>query len=162
MRDQTPNLSLFSEHHTTRLPRTLMAVQGESMSSCISSSEITMATKCNSGSNKWWLAIRKNSVPQQATGSQTLVSGCLGEHHTARPPRHLIAVGLGIRGSWEAQVLFPLGIRFCYWIFCFHIVKPLMPMLALLPNLCIMGKLDRVQNDLADLLCSGSFHFILV
>ena len=39
-------------------------IQGESMSSCISSSEITLATKCNSGS-KWPLAIQKNSVPQQ-------------------------------------------------------------------------------------------------
>ena len=26
--------------------------------------------------------------------------------------------------------------------FCFHVVKPRMPTLALLPTLCIMGKLD--------------------
>ena len=32
---------------------------------------------------------------------------------------------------------------FCYWIFCFHVVKPLMPRLAWLPTLCIMEKLKN-------------------
>ena len=37
-------------------------------------------------------------------------------------------------------VLFPPGVTFCYQIFCFHVVKPLMPILALLPMLCICEK----------------------
>ena len=34
---------------------------------------------------------------------------------------------------WEAQVLFPLRVTFFTGFFCFHVVKPLMPILALLP-----------------------------
>ena len=37
----------------------------ESMSSCVSSSDITLVTKCKSGLNKWWLVIWKKIVPQQ-------------------------------------------------------------------------------------------------
>ena len=37
----------------------------ERMSSCFLMSVITLATKYNIGFNKWWLAIWKNSVPQQ-------------------------------------------------------------------------------------------------
>ena len=40
------------------------------------------------------------------------------------------------------MVLFPPGVTFCYQIFCFHIVKPLMAILALLPMLCICEKPD--------------------
>ena len=35
----------------------------------------------------------------------------------------------------KGHVLFPLGVTFFTGIFCFHIVKPLMPILALLPTL---------------------------
>ena len=46
-------------------------------------------------------------------------------------------VGPGIRGSILT------GVTFYYWIFfVFHVVKTLMSTLALLPTLCIMGKLD--------------------
>ena len=34
--------------------------------------------------------------------------------------------------SWEAWVLFPLGVTFCHWIL-FQVVKPLMPIFAWLP-----------------------------
>ena len=33
-----------------------------------------------------------------------------------------------------------LGVTFFTEIFCFHVVKPLMPTLELLPTLCIYGK----------------------
>ena len=68
-RSQTVASHYPGEHHTTRLLNhwsvSHSPLQGESMSSCILSSEITLATKCNSGSNKWPLAIWKNSVPQR-------------------------------------------------------------------------------------------------
>ena len=34
------------------------------------------------------------------------------------------------------------GVTFCYWILFFHVAKPLIPILALLPLLCITGKLE--------------------
>ena len=42
--------------------------------------------------------------------------------------------------SEAAWVLFPLGVTFCHWIF-FHVVKPLMSILSLLPILSICEKL---------------------
>ena len=60
----TPASHYLGEHHTARPRRHIWSLshsphQGESMSSCILSSETTMVTKCNSGSKKWPLAIRK-------------------------------------------------------------------------------------------------------
>ena len=53
-------------------------LQGESMSSCISSSEITLTTKCDIGSNKWhYLNKFCASMVDRA-----LASHYPGEHHT--------------------------------------------------------------------------------
>ena len=46
----------------------------------------------------------------------------------------------------RGRVLFPLGVTFCYWIF-FHIVKPQMSILPLLPILSICEKLDCIKSD---------------
>ena len=93
-----PKCPYPGEHHTAKPPRHLITVtfttppplQGESMSSCILSSEITFATKCNSGSNKLY-------NPKKFCTSmvnQTPASCYLGKHHTTRPRRHLITVTL--------------------------------------------------------------------
>ena len=37
----------------------------------------------------------------------------------------------------EVQVQLSLRVTCCYWSFCFHVVKPLMPTLASLPMLCL-------------------------
>ena len=57
--------------------------------------------------------------------------------------------------EWEARVLFPLGVTFCHWIF-FHIVKPLMPILTLLPIRLICEKL--VCNDIFSFVLYWSLH----
>ena len=58
MGTQNPVSCILGEHHTTRPSRlpitvTFTPFQGESMSLCIPSSEITLATKLNSGLNLW-------------------------------------------------------------------------------------------------------------
>ena len=39
----------------------------------------------------------------------------------------------------------PAGGNIFHWIFCFHVVKPLMVILALLPMLCVCENLDCAQ-----------------
>ena len=60
------------------------------------------------------------------------------------------SVGLGIRGSLEAWVLFPLVVTFFTGFFCFHVVKSLMPILALYWHYCqlclITKKLEYLKS----------------
>ena len=57
---------------------------------------------------------------------------------------------------WEAWILFPLGVTFFIGPFYFHVVKPLMPILALLPFLCISKKNCNGKLNTNDL-CTGIF-----
>ena len=77
--ESSPSLSQLGEHHTARLPRhwslSHSPLQGESMSSCVLSSEIILATKCNSGSNKWSLVIWKNLCLNRESNPSLSLSG---------------------------------------------------------------------------------------
>ena len=88
MGNRTPTSHYPGKYHIARLPRHWLlshsSLQGESMLSCVSSSDITLATKCNSESNKW----HDSKHFCASTGNQTLASRYPGEHHTARLPRH--------------------------------------------------------------------------
>ena len=55
------------------------------------------------------------------------------------------SVGLGIRGSSEARVLFPLGVRFSHWIFLSHVVK------ASDANIDIIAKFVQFVKNPSDL-----------
>ena len=71
----TPTSCSRGEHHTARLPRYWSLSHYPSKEKQVLmhlSLEITLATKCNSGSNKWPLAIKKNSVPWQGVKPQPL------------------------------------------------------------------------------------------
>ena len=52
------------------------------------------------------------------------------------------SVGLEMRGP---GVHYLLGLNLVTGIFCFHVVKPRMPSLTLLPKLCFCKKETRVQ-----------------
>ena len=56
------------------------------------------------------------------------------------------SAGLGIRGSWQARVLFPLVVTFFTGFFCFHVVKSLMPILALYWHYCQLCLITKNSN----------------
>ena len=49
---------------------------------------------------------------------------------------------LDLESEVQAQVQSSLGVTFCHWIFV-HVVKPLMPILALLPMLRVCDNPER-------------------
>ena len=49
-------------------------------------------------------------------------------------------------------VLFPPRVTFCYQIFCFHVVKPLMPILALFQMLCTSEKPEYKKDVLSQIM----------
>ena len=65
------------------------------------------------------------------------------------------------RRAWRAEVLSSVstGVTFCCWIFCFNVIKLLMPILPLLSILCLRGKLQKVEKIL--FLKSGDISCIL-
>ena len=106
---KTWSLTIQASIITTRPLRQWMLshspLHGESMSSCILSSEITLVTKCNSGPNKWY-GLKKFCV---STGNCTPASCFLGKHHTTR---WLITVTVS-QGTECKSVFLPNILSFC-------------------------------------------------
>ena len=82
----------------------------ESMSSYISSSETTLATKCNSGSNKWQLSICWNSVPQQGVESWPLTIWV--SIITTSPSRHKLLAHSPLQGEIMSSCVLSSEITF--------------------------------------------------
>ena len=106
-RSRTPASCYPGKHHTARLPRHLITVtftppRRNHVLICLELRDNTLATKCNSGL-KWQLAIWKKFCASARI--QTLASHYLGEYHTARLPRHLIAVTIQTMDSMATKDL---------------------------------------------------------
>ena len=54
------------------------------------------------------------------------------------------------------------GVTFCYWNFCFHIVKPLIPILTYLPISLVCKELEHLDKQIVHFLYDCSESFLVV